>query len=265
MNRLVTPLVMACVFSLSPIVCAGAHDVRLPLRPPNGTYVYSMSDDGRVDFKSRIVIAGSGPTFDVSETTKLPNGAIATTTTTWSSTSLLPLTFEVHQGKIALRAQVSASAVRFIHPRVSVRRIQGTRYILPSVGLIANDLMLGYLAIAHPGESFTLAEIQNNQTVRIRPRSASSLPSGPAGDLAIAVTKQKIHGNTKDLEQIVEWLNRKTGVIDGGRALPGSGTITLLRFTPGAPSPRDTSASPAGGRHAFRPASPPRYFAAPPG
>lgn len=205
-----------------------------PLRPPNGTYVYSMGGaTGPAIFKSTITVNGSGPTFDISETTKLPNGAIATTRSTWSSATLLPLSFEVHQGKVALHAQITPAAVRFIGIRVSFGRIEGTSYILPSVGLIANSMMLPYVVTVHPGESFTLAEIQNNQTVLIRPHSASSPSSaGPAGDAAITVTKDKEHGDTSDQEEIVAWLNLKTGIMDGGRATPDDARITLLSFTP---------------------------------
>lgn len=203
-----------------------------PLRPPNGTYVYSMNDgSGPPIFKSTIVIKGSGSTFDISETTMLPNGAVATTSSTWSSVTLLPQSFEVHQGKVTLRAAITPSVMKFIGMPLSFARIQGTSYIVPSVGLIANSLMLPYVVSAHPGEALTLAEIQNNQTVSIRPGGASSA-IGPAGDMAINVTKDKKHGDLSDEEQIVVWLNPKTGVMDGGSASPGDARIVLLNFTP---------------------------------
>lgn len=203
-----------------------------PLRPPNGTYVYSMGDGtGPAIFTSTIVVKGSGSIFDISETTKLPNGAVATTKSTWSSATLLPMRFEVHQGKVTLRANVTPAAVTFIGRPISFGRIQGTGYVLPSVGLIANSMMLPYVVTAHPHESLTLAEIQNNQTVLIQPATAP--PSGgPAGDVTIGVIKDKEHGNSADQEQIVTWLNRKTGIMDGGRALPGDARITLLSFKP---------------------------------
>jgi hypothetical protein len=209
-----------------------AHGVPQPLRPPNGTYVYSLSDAGSVEFKSTLVIKGSGSTFDVSEATKLPNGPVATTRSTWSSTTLLPLTFEVHQDKIRLRAQITPTAVKFIGIAMSFPRIQGTSYMLPSVGLITHLLMLPYVVSAHPGESLTLAEIQNNQTVLIRPW-ASQPTKGHGGDMTIAVAKDNIHGKSAGREQVFTWVNRKTGIMDGGRATPGDARITLLSFTPG--------------------------------
>lgn len=187
---------------------------------------------GPAIFTSTIVVQGNGPTFDISETTKLPNGAMATTSSTWSSATILPTRFEVHQGKTALRAQITTAAVTFAKEHISFARISGTSYILPSVGLVANSLMLPYVVSAHPGKSLTLAEIQNSQTVLIRPSTASPAPTGPAGDAAIVVTKDEEHGNSADQEQIVTWLNPKTGVMDGGRATPDDATIKLLSFTP---------------------------------
>jgi hypothetical protein len=54
----------------------------------------------------------------------------------------------------------------------------------------------------------------------------------PPGDIAIFATKDKEHGNSADQEQIVTWLNPKTGVMEGGEATPDQAKITLLSFTP---------------------------------
>jgi hypothetical protein len=115
---------------------------------------------------------------------------------------------------------------------VSFPRIPGTSYVLPSVGLMATELIFPYVISAHPGESLTLAEIQNNQTVLVRPDSAPSPAVGPAGDIAIAVIKDKEYGNDADQERIVTWLNSKTGAMDEAQAAPGGVTIKLLSFTP---------------------------------
>ena len=204
-----------------------------PLRPPNGTYSYSITDGiGPPIFKSTIKVTGSGLTFAISETVKLPNGAIATTRSTWSNATLLPLSFEVRQGKVDLRARITPAAVTFIDMPGTMARIQGTSYILPSVGLIASSMMIPYVVTAHPGESFTLAEIQNNQTVLVRPDDVSPASGGPQGDVAITVTKDRKHGDDTDRENIVAWLNRETGVMDEGRVSPGRATIRLLGFTP---------------------------------
>lgn len=204
-----------------------------PVRPPNGTYVYSMSNaTGPVIFKSTITVTGSGPVFAISEKTKLPNGATAETQSTWSSTTLSPLTFEVHQGKVTLRTRITPSKLAFIGMPVSFARIPGTGSILPSVGLISTDLMFAYFMNAHPGESLTLAEIQNNQTVLLTPSNASPSPDVPPGYAPIAITKQEKHGDPGDEEQIVAWLNRASGIIQQARAMPGDARITLLTFTP---------------------------------
>jgi hypothetical protein len=203
-----------------------------PLRPPNGTYVYTMTDAGSLVFKSTIVIEGGGPTFSISETTKLPNGAVASTRSTWSRDTLMPRTFEVRQGKVVLLAQITCASLNLTHMRVSFPRTQGTSCVLPSVGLIATTLMYPYIVTAHPGMSFTLAEIQNNQTVLVRPDEAASPTAGPAGDVAISVIKDEEYGNNADQERIVMWLNNKTGVMDEAQASPDGAKITLLSFTP---------------------------------
>jgi hypothetical protein len=203
-----------------------------PLRPPNGTYVYTMAVGGSTVFNSTIVVDGSGSTFGISETTKLPNGAIATTSSTWSCDTLLPRTVEVHQGKVTLRARITPAALTLDGTRVSFPRIPGTSYVLPSVGLLATIMIYPYVVSAHPGESFTQAEIQNNQTVVIRPDSAPSPAAGLAGDTAIALIKNEEYGKGADQERIVTWLSDKTGVMDAAQADPGGAKITLLTFKP---------------------------------
>jgi hypothetical protein len=172
------------------VLPASALPAAKPLRPPNGTYVYAMSVAGSTVLNSTIVVEGIGSTFSISETTKLPSGAIATTISTWSSDTLLPQTFALHQGKITLRARITRAALQVTGMQVSFPRIPGTSYVLPSVGLMATELIFPYVISAHPGESLTLAEIQNNQTVLVRPDSAPSPAVGPAGDIAIAVIKE---------------------------------------------------------------------------
>ncbi len=203
-----------------------------PLRPPNGTYVYSMAVGGSIIFNSTIVVDGSGSTFGISETTKLPNGAIATTSSSWSRDTLLPTTFEVHQGKITLRAHITRATMTLDGMRVSFPRIPGTSYVLPSVGLIATIMIYPYVVSAHPGESFTQAEIQNNQTVAIRPDIAPSPAAGLAGDSAIYLIKNEEYGKGADQERIVTWLSGKTGVMDAAQADPSGAKITLLSFKP---------------------------------
>lgn len=114
MNKFVAPLLAAAVASLSSIPLAQhVNAATPPLRPPSGRYVYAMSDDtGKTVFKSTITISGNGSIFNVSETTKLPNGAIATTRSTWSTATLLPRSFELHQGKVTLRAQITPAALK---------------------------------------------------------------------------------------------------------------------------------------------------------
>jgi len=206
-----------------------------PLRPPDGSYTYTISEGaGPAIFQSTIVVKSNGPTFAVFEKTKLPNGAVAMTTCTWSSADLLPISFEVRQGKTALRARISPTTLSFTSIPISFSRIRGTSYILPSVGLITTSMMLPYLVTAHPGESITIAEIQNKQTVLAQPSSASPSQAGPTGDVPCSITKDKEHGNAADPEQIVAWRNPKTGVIDEEHVSPGDARIVLVKFTPGS-------------------------------
>jgi hypothetical protein len=222
-------LAATATFLSSPVTAASK-----PMRPPNGTYEYSMAVDGSLSFKSTIVVSDDGLNFDISETTKLPNGAMATTRSTWSSTTLLPQSFEVRQGKIHLVARITPEALTFPGKRVSFPRIAGTDYVLPSVGLITTTLSYPYVVSAHPGESFTVAEIQNGQTVIVRPDNTSPPPSSPStiADNAITVIKDEEHGNSPDKARLVIWLNAKTGIMDSVQEVPHGAKITLLSFTP---------------------------------
>ncbi|HEY5257665.1 MAG TPA: hypothetical protein VIJ12_04735, partial [Candidatus Baltobacteraceae bacterium] len=81
-------IVHILMIALIAVTPAAARPVQ-PVRPPNGTYVYSMHQGtGPAIFQSIILINGSGSTFSISEKTKLPNGAMATTQSTWSSATL---------------------------------------------------------------------------------------------------------------------------------------------------------------------------------
>jgi hypothetical protein len=191
-----------------------------------------MAVDGKVIFQSTIVVDADGPTFTISESTKLPGGALATTRTTWSRDTLLPQSFEVRQGKVVLRAHMTRAALTIDGTRVSFPRIPGTSYVVPSVGLIATILMYPYVVSVHPGESFTQAEIQNNQTVLIRPDNALPPTTGPAGDVAIALVKNEEYGKGAHQERIVTWLNGGTGVMDSAQADPGGAKVTLISFKP---------------------------------
>lgn len=202
----------------------------LPVRPPDGTYIYAMDNGlGSVIFKSTIVVKGDRASFSISETTKLPNGAIATTQSTWSSTTLNPLTFDVFQGNTTIHARLTPAKVTLKGLPDSFARIPGTACILPSVGLISTDLMFAYFENAHPGESITLAEIQNNQTVLAR-RNASSALTRAGDTVTIDIIKQQRHGNTRDQEHIVAKLNRRSGIIGEARATPGDARIKLLHY-----------------------------------
>jgi hypothetical protein len=190
-----------------------------------------MNVGGKTVFKSTIVIDGVGPTFNISETTTLPNGAIASTKSTWSGDTLMPESFEVRQGKILLRARITPTALKLDGMRVSFPRIPSTSYVLPSVGLIATTLIYPYVVSAHPGESFTVAEIQNNQTVIVRPDSVSPSAACATDDVPIAVVKNEEYGKSPDHERIVTCLNSKTGVMDAAYAAPREASMTLLSFT----------------------------------
>ncbi|MDP9111374.1 MAG: hypothetical protein M3M96_07060 [Candidatus Eremiobacteraeota bacterium] len=229
MKHIFFALVIASLLAASPIAVCAAQ----PVRPPNGIYVYSIGPGtGPAELTSTIKVDGRGPIFVVSEETKLPNGAIATTRSTWSSATLLPLTFDLHQGRIRLRARLTPAKLTFIGKRVSFARLPGTTAILPSVGLISTDLMFAYFVNAHPGESLTIAEIQNRQSVLVRPSSASPASIARDGHTAIAITKQERYGDAGEQEQIVAWLNRQNSVIDEEIANPGDARIKLLHFTP---------------------------------
>lgn len=199
-----------------------------PTRPPNGTYVYSLHEGkGPAIFKSTIVVTGTGSTFSMSEKAKLPNGAIATTQSTWFGATLLPVTFDVYQGKTTLHARISPTKLTLVGRGSSFARISGSTRILPSVGLISTDIMFAYVVNAYPRESLTLAEIQNNQSVLVRrdgPRAQRH------GYTAIVMIKQEKHGSVQGQEHIVAWLNHRSALIEEIRANPGDARITLDRF-----------------------------------
>ncbi|HLI97139.1 MAG TPA: hypothetical protein VKT72_13805 [Candidatus Baltobacteraceae bacterium] len=209
-----------------------AQTATMPARPPDGTYTYALSQgNGQPIFTSRVVVKSHGPTFDVSETAKLPNGATATTTTTWSSASLLPLNYSLRQGSVNIHGAITSSSVKFtinqgsahLKP-LSYTLMPGTKYMLVYEGLNAFRMMLPYVIAAHPKESATVGHINGVQRERAQASTASPQHGGPSGD-AVSVL-------TLDKERITVWRNPKSGVIDEERVSPGNFPMTLQHYSP---------------------------------
>jgi hypothetical protein len=223
---------MIAALVLASSLAQSVHGVSQPTRPPDGTYMYSLSSDsGAAIFTSSVVVKSNGPTFDVSESAKLPNGAIATTTTTWSSATLLPLKYELRQGKIFVHGVITSASVKFTGTNGSIRLkplsyslMPGTSYMLVYEGLNAFRMMLPYVITAHPGKSMTVGHINGIQTERAQASSASPQQGGPSGDAVSVIALDK--------EQLTIWLNRKDGAIDEERVAPGNARMTLLRYSP---------------------------------
>jgi hypothetical protein len=204
----------------------------MPARPPDGTYTYALTQpNGRTIFTSTVVVKSNGATFDVSETAKLPNGMIATTTTTWNRATLLPVSYELRQGNVGVHGAISRASVKFSMNQGSKRLkplsytlMPGTKYMLVYEGLNAFRMMLPYVLAAHPHESATVGHINGVQRERAMASSASPQRGGPSGDAVSVVALDK--------EQITVWRNPQSGVIDEERVSPGVSPMKLLRYRP---------------------------------
>jgi len=206
----------------------------MPPRPPDGTYIYAlMQSNGTTIFKSTIVVTSHGPTFDVSETAKLPNGAVATTMTTWSCATLLPLNFELGQGAIHVHGAITPASVTFtgtngsahLHP-LSYTLLPGTKYMLVYGGRNAFRMMLPYVIAAHAKESATVGHINGVQRELAEASSAAPSQGGPSGDRVSVI----VLDSTLRKEQLTVWRNPQTGVIDGERVSPDDARMTLLNY-----------------------------------
>ena len=201
-----------------------------PARPPDGTYTYALSSGGKAIFSSIVAVKSSAATFDVSENVKLPNGAVATTTTTYDSATLLPLRYSLRQGAAAVHGVVTPTSVKFTGTNgreamklPSYTLMPGTKYMLVYDGLNAFRMILPYVLAAHPGQSMTVGHINGVQTERAAPSTASPQRGGPQGDTVSVVSL--------DNERLTVWRNPKTGVIDEERVSPGDARMTLVHYT----------------------------------
>jgi hypothetical protein len=202
-----------------------------PIRPPDGTYRYALSEGSKVDFTSTVVVRGNGTTFDVSERVTLPNGAVATTVTTYDSTTLLPLRYELQQGAIHVHGAVAPASVKFtltngaktLKP-LSYALLPDTKHMLVYDGLNAFRMILPYIIAAHPGESMTVGYVDAVHTERAYASTASPQRGGPSGDVVSAVNLDK--------EQLIVWRNPKTGAIDLERVAWGDAEMTLVGYSP---------------------------------
>jgi hypothetical protein len=196
-----------------------------PPRPPDGTYTYALSSpNGPTIFTSTVIVKTNGSTFDISESAKLPNGSAATTRTTWDAATLLPLHYEVHQDTVNLVATISPTSITFTGAPLSYTAMDGTKYMLVSEGLNAFRMMLPFVMAAHPGESFTVAQINGNKTVQGGSSTATPPPRGPAGD---AVTMIAIGD-----EHIAVWYNPRLHIVDREVATPGDYPMQLVQYKP---------------------------------
>jgi hypothetical protein len=218
---------MTAAFALAATLAQSSQ----PTRPPDGTYTYALSTGGKTVLTSTVIVKSNGATFDVSEKVKLPNGDVATTTTTYNSTSLLPLQYELHQGAVYLHGAIAPASVKFTGTSgsksmkpFSYRLIPGTKYMLVYDGLNGFRMMLPYIIAAHPGESMTVGHVDGIQTERTQASTSPPQHGGPAGDVVSVV-------GLKD-EQFTVWRNPKIGVIDEERVSPGDAAQKLVHYSP---------------------------------
>lgn len=217
---------------LASVLAQGASGAAQPARPADGTYTYALrTPAGALIFTSTVVVTGHGPTFVVAETAKLPNGAVATTATTWSSATLLPLRYDLHQGTISVQGTIAPGSVEFTATNgtktltpLSYTLMPGTKFMLVYEGLNAFRMMLPYVIWAHPGEALTVAHINGVQREQAEASAAAPLTGGPSGDRVSVIALGD--------EQLTAWRNPTTGAIDEENVSPGNTPMVLLHYGP---------------------------------
>lgn len=199
-----------------------------PVRPPDGTYTYSIAEaTGPTLLTSDVVVKSDGATFDVSESVKLPNGTVATTLTTWDSATLLPLHYTLHQGAVNIDAPILPSAIKFNGAPLSYAPIAGTKFMVVSDGLNGFRMMIPFVVAAHPGESFTVAQINGNRTVQGEGSAATPPPNGPAGETVTMYTIEN--------DRMAAWSNPQTHVPDRMLEMPTNSRMWLVKYTQPTP------------------------------
>ncbi len=166
----------------------------------------------------------NGSTFDVVEAVTLPNGADATTLTTWDSATLLPIHYTLHQGSDVLDARISPTSIQFTSVPVAYTPLGGTKYMLPYEGLNAFRMMLPFVIAAHPGASFTVAYFTGFAAERAGRGSAAPQTGGPPGDTVAMVALGS--------ERIAAWYNPHTDVLDRENVMPSDARMQLVRYRP---------------------------------
>lgn len=208
---------------------AGANAPQQPVRPPNGTYTYEFSSNGATVFTSTVVVAGTGRTFTVTEAAKLSDTKEAVVKTTYSSATLLPVTYELHQkaagSNTDITATINASSMKFEGVPLSFDALPGTKYIVFGEGLNAYRVMMPWTLLANADGRFTFAAFG------YPPRLGSVVPATATRPGTVALTDNAVAFEIAK-DTLTAWYDPKTGITDEVDATDGRSSTRLIKYDP---------------------------------
>jgi alpha/beta superfamily hydrolase len=164
------------------------------VRPPNGTYAYSLSANGKTVLTSTIVIAGTGETFTVAESAVIDPEKRVYVVRTFNANTLLPTHYELHQRPSTgptsdLVADITSSSATFTGIPLEYKALPEAKFVLLSEGLIAYRIMLASVLLANNNAAFTLGALNGNTSIacKVVASSAARPANVPAGDAQMGV------------------------------------------------------------------------------
>jgi alpha-beta hydrolase superfamily lysophospholipase len=194
---------------LIPAVSATAQTVR----PPNGTYTYTQSANGKPVLTSTVVIAGTGDTFTVAESAAIDPEKRVYVVRTFNANTLLPTHYELHQRPSTgptsdLAADITPSAATFAGLPLAYKTLPDTKFVLLGEGLIAFRIMLASVELANNNDPFTLGALNGNTSTagKVVASTAVRPASVPANDMQMGI----VVGD----ERVTIWYDPRTRVTD---------------------------------------------------
>jgi len=220
------------------VVAMGASPTA-PARPPDGTYVYTIS--GIPVLKTTtIVVRSNGSTFSTIENVAL-NGGTVSTQTDYDAQTLLPTHYRVYQNGLTTDVSFSAGTAALASPPMNFSKVTGTTGLTISEGLYAARTLLPSIFAISGSTPISDLALNGAKVIELTPTTGGDVrpASVSAGDIETAFTYSS---GAREMA----WSNPSTHIVD--RIDLGGTSLLLASYSTATdaatPAPPATVATP---------------------
>ncbi|MHB8140948.1 MAG: alpha/beta hydrolase family protein [Vulcanimicrobiaceae bacterium] len=227
-----------------PSVVAVAHVGALPRRPPNGTYVYTLAQNGVTLAKSTISISSTAGAISVGENIRGVVNAVAKTT--YDAATLhekaYAATFRLAHGSqpTTVRLKAGIATVHVPGQTVKIHALPAAPLLLLGDNLVGTNLFIPAILAHTHTSAFTLAVLSGGRAMLAR-----VVHGGPVAPPPFARRRDRHLAVDVAGLQLIYWYRPRSYIVDAV-VVPAQGAIFALRSRStgvqpvGTPAPRVT-------------------------